>query len=232
MEDKHAMKHGEPLWYGAMKKARRTGPATAEELTAARRGEFDVALTAYKSAPRHWFPQTLEDRRILCLAGEVGAQGHILAAAGAQVTIFSRSEARLDRDREISRLEKLDLTAVMGDFRNLSVFPKEYFDLIFCPASVPYVPEVRKVFRECGRVLKHGGIMMLGVSLPSSAEENNISRSVGQGASPIEFSHTLEELIGGQIEAGMVIIGFYEDTDEEAICDYIPRYFATRALKL
>lgn len=229
MEAKNAMEYGDAMWAEAMKKVRRTGPATAEELARARLGQFDVALTAYKSVPRHWFPPTLEGRRILCLAGEAGAQAHILAAAKAQVTIFSRSENRLARDSEIAARERLDISVVMGDFDNLSVFPKEYFDLIFCPASVPYVPEVRKAFFECGRVLKHGGVMMTGVALPSMAEEDYAQISQNPGN---EYRHTLEELIGGQIEAGMVIIGFYEDADEEAICDYIPRYFATRAMKI
>ncbi len=229
-ERRNAMECGEPVRYEAMMRSRRTGLATDAELAEARRGRFEVALTAYKSVPRHWFPSSLEDRRILCLAGEAGVEPHLLAAAGVQVTVFSRSEERLERDSEFSARENFNLSTISGDFTNLSVFPTEYFDMIFCPASVPYVSEVRKLFRECGRVLRHGGIMMLGVSFPSMAREDSVLPKFQMDSS--EYCHTLEELIGGQIEAGMVIIGFYEDTDEEAICDYIPRSFATRALKI
>jgi hypothetical protein len=47
---------------------------------------------------------------------------------------------------------------------------------------------------------------------------------------PLEFSHMLEELIGGQIEAGFVITGFYEDyrSDSKA-AEFMPSYFATQA---
>jgi hypothetical protein len=52
---------------------------------------------------------------------------------------------------------------------------------------------------------------------------------------PLEFSHTLDEQIGGQIAAGFVITGFYEDREPEARKDllspYMATYFTTRAIK-
>jgi hypothetical protein len=52
---------------------------------------------------------------------------------------------------------------------------------------------------------------------------------------PFEFSHTLEHQIGGQIDAGFVLAGLYEDyagDDEDPLSRYMPTYLATRALKL
>jgi len=37
---------------------------------------------------------------------------------------------------------------------------------------------------------------------------------------PMEFSHTLDTQIGGQIAAGFVIAGFYEDKDEPEALDH------------
>jgi hypothetical protein len=52
---------------------------------------------------------------------------------------------------------------------------------------------------------------------------------------PLEFSHTLEEQIGGQIEAGFLIAGFYEDVNppesNELVSIYMPVCLATRAVK-
>jgi hypothetical protein len=49
---------------------------------------------------------------------------------------------------------------------------------------------------------------------------------------PLEFSHTLEEQIGGQIEAGFLISGFYEDRHrDDPIAAHMPTYVATRAIK-
>jgi hypothetical protein len=52
---------------------------------------------------------------------------------------------------------------------------------------------------------------------------------------PIEFSHTLEDQIGGQLDAGFVITGFYEDVFSDDTNDPVSRYMATlmatRAIK-
>ena len=62
-----------------------------------------------------------------------------------------------------------------------------------------------------------------------SAEDRS---SLAAEDTPLEFGHTLEELIGGQIAAGFALTGFYEDVDPETILGtYIPTYIATRATK-
>jgi hypothetical protein len=49
---------------------------------------------------------------------------------------------------------------------------------------------------------------------------------------PLEFSHTLEALIGGQLRAGLVLVDFYEDTwSETASGRHASVFFATRAVK-
>ena len=56
-------------------------------------------------------------------------------------------------------------------------------------------------------------------------------REVERG-DPLEFSHTLEDQIGGQIDAGFVIAGFYEDRHrDDPIAAFMPTYIATRAIK-
>jgi hypothetical protein len=50
-----------------------------------------------------------------------------------------------------------------------------------------------------------------------------------------EFGHTLEDQIGGQIEAGFLIAGFYEDIhpedENDLLSKYTPTFIATKALK-
>lgn len=50
----------------------------------------------------------------------------------------------------------------------------------------------------------------------------------------IEYAHTLEDQIQGQIEAGFVISGFYEDDfgGTRIIDKHIKTFIATRAIKL
>jgi hypothetical protein len=51
---------------------------------------------------------------------------------------------------------------------------------------------------------------------------------------PVSFGHTLEDMIGGQLDAGLAITGFFEDrwtTAPEPIHRFLPCYFATRAVR-
>ena len=52
---------------------------------------------------------------------------------------------------------------------------------------------------------------------------------------PLEFSHSLDDQIGGQLDAGFVMEGFYEDTypreSGDLLSRYMPLFMATRAVK-
>ena len=50
---------------------------------------------------------------------------------------------------------------------------------------------------------------------------------------PLEFGHTLTDQIGGQLDAGFVITGFYEDNwPGMTLNEFTPTYIATRSVKL
>lgn len=49
----------------------------------------------------------------------------------------------------------------------------------------------------------------------------------------LEFGHSLQSQIGGQIDAGFVISGFYEDKLGNGLLDnHIDTFIATKAIKL
>ena len=62
----------------------------------------------------------------------------------------------------------------------------------------------------------------------AQAYEDSIKNGWG-----IAFSHTMEEQIGGQLEAGFVLTNIYEDTCGSGILhEYnVPTFIATRATK-
>jgi hypothetical protein len=48
----------------------------------------------------------------------------------------------------------------------------------------------------------------------------------------VQFSHSLEEQIGGQLRAGLRLTDLFEDYNNEgALREYMPTYIATRAVK-
>lgn len=239
-----------------------TIPVSTDAVAAARNGRFDILLTPTIPVPQHWFPLPLSGKEVLCLASGGGQQGPLLAAAGARVTVFDNSPAQLERDRQVAARENLAIRTVPGDMRDLAVFADARFDLIVHPVSNNFAPEIRPVWREAYRVLRPGGVLLAGFGNPAMyifdwdvidkerrlevryrlpytdlehLPEGQLARVLSEGR-PLEYSHTLDDQIGGQISAGFVIAGFYEDAnlpeDRDLINEYMPTYLATRAIKL
>jgi hypothetical protein len=52
---------------------------------------------------------------------------------------------------------------------------------------------------------------------------------------PLEFGHSLADQIGGQLDAGFMLTGFYEDrytdVDGDRISRYMDTFIATRACR-
>lgn len=231
---------------------------SAEVIAAARGGEWGVVLADTAAAPRSWFPDRMEGVKVLCLASGGGQQGAILAATGADVTVFDNSPNQLAQDRMVAEREGLSLQTVQGDMRDLSLFADESFDLIVHPVSNLFVPDIRPVWQEAYRVLKKGGALLSGFmngfdylfdwtkadagilevryplpysDLTSLSEEERAERYGADAA--LEFGHSLEAQIGGQLEAGFVITGFKEERKSgQPIAAWMPSYCATRAVKL
>ncbi len=233
-----------------------TIPVSREEVAAARRGELRILLTPTRFVPAEWFPP-LAGAEVLCLASGGGQQAPLLAACGAVVTVLDNSPAQLAQDQMVAEREGLNLRLVEGDMRDLSAFGNDSFDLIVHPVSNVFVPEIIPVWREAYRVLRRGGVLLAGFNNPllylfdfdeldqgrlvvrnklpysdlTHLSPEKLQQLMDEGL-PLEWSHSLDEQIGGQLAAGFVLTGFYEDMDPSSVLgDYIPSYIATRAVK-
>ncbi len=233
-----------------------TQPVSAEVVARARQGEFTVLLTENIPVPRSWFPP-LAGAEVLCLASGGGQQGPILAAAGANVAVFDNSPRQLAQDRLVAEREGLRLRLIEGDAADLSAFADESFDLVFNPVSTVFMPDVRAVWREAYRVLRRGGTLLTGVMNPvyylfdldkmdegilevkysipySDAEqlsEAELQKYMGAGL-PLEFGHSLSDLLGGLCAAGFHIVDLYEDVKSASpLTKHHSAYIAARAWK-
>ena len=231
-------------------------PVTSEMVKLAKEGNWSIVLTPTKPVPANWFPDKLDEKRVLCLASGGGQQGPILAATGADVTVFDNSIKQLEKDAFVAQRDNLKIKTVQGNMQDLSVFEDEYFDCIVHPWSNGYIDNVLPVWKECARVLKKNGLLLAGFGNPVEyifnvgkleqgilAVENSIpyadidhmddpeTRKIVESGGYL-WSHTLEEQIQGQIDAGFAIVGFYEDIGGTALDKFINSSIATKAIKL
>lgn len=232
-----------------------TKPAGPDVIALARQGAFSILLTENIPVPREWFPP-LKGLDVLALACGGGQQGPVMAAAGANVTVFDNSPRQLDRDREVAEREGLvNLRTVEGDARDLSVFADASFDMIFHPVSNLFIPEVRPIWQESFRVLRPGGLMLSGFVNPifyifdiyqaeqgvievkyklpyADIDHPEMAQPQMEKNLPLEYGHSLTDQLAGQTDAGFHIIGVYEDRHAGlAMSEYTPTYMATRSLK-
>ena len=234
-------------------------PVNEQTIANARNGDWEVILTPLINVPKTWFGN-VAGKNILCLASGGGQQAPILAAAGATVTSFDSSEAQLAKDEFVANREGLDINLVCGDMADLSCFDPGQFHLIFHPVSNVFSSNVRSVWQECHRVLVTSGRLLSGFMnpdfylfdldavaaggsllvcnrLPYSDVEHlspeSLQARIDRGEA-LEFSHSLNDQIGGQLEAGFMIAGFYEDrwnNEATPLNEYMPTSMATFAIK-
>ncbi|MBQ7173002.1 MAG: class I SAM-dependent methyltransferase [Clostridia bacterium] len=225
-------------------------PIPHETFVKAQQGEWDIFLTPTKPVPHEWFGD-LCGKKLLGLASGGGQQMPIFAALGADCTVLDYSQKQIESDRFVAEREGYQIRAIRADMTKPLPFEDEKFDVIFNPVSDCYVEEVKPIFRECYRILKRGGLFICGVDhylnhivgedethivnkLPFNPLKNpEQMKELMNGDFGVQFSHSLEELIGGQLEAGFRLTDLYEDTNGEGylheLC--IPTFLAMRSVK-
>ena len=235
-------------------------PISHEDYIKAKRGEWGVLLSPNIKVPFEWFSpyinlkiRRLDGISVLGLASGGGQQMPIFAAIGADATVLDYSDAQLNNERIVAQREDYLINIVKADMTKTLPFEDNSFDIIFHPVSNSYVEDVYHVWNECYRVLKKGGILLAGMGngfdylfddesdepllvrhkLPYNPLKNpeQYKCSIECDGS-LQFSHTLEEQIGGQLKAGFILTDLYEDRDSSGIYkDYFPGYIVTRAVK-
>jgi SAM-dependent methyltransferase len=228
-------------------------PISHEDYVQARRGEWEVLLTPCRPVPKSWFPD-LRGAKVLGLASGGGQQMPVFSALGAVCTVLDYADAQLAGEQQVAEREGYQIELVKADMAKPLPFAGGRFDLIFHPVSNVYIEEVCPLWRECFRVLRSGGILMAGLDnglnfLIDDSEDGGtlavterlpfnplkdpaLHEKLQRSDSGIQFSHSAEEQIGGQLKAGLILKDLYEDYNNAGrLKDYAPTYWATLAVK-
>lgn len=223
---------------------------THEDFLRAQEGKKGLFLTPIKDVPESWIA-TIQGKKVLGLASGGGQQMPILAARGADCTLMDYSQKMLDKDILVAKRERYDIEIVRSDMAKPFPFADGTFDMIVNPVSNIYVEDVEFVFQECYRVLKKGGTLLAGLDtglnfvfnddetqlethLPfhplKNKEQAALYRKEENG---YQFSHTIEEQIGGQLRAGFRLLDIFEDKNNTGYASSfnLPFYHATLSQK-
>ena len=216
----------------------------------AKKGNWDVLLTPVKKVPKDWF-LPFKGLKILGLASGGGQQMPIFAALGAECTVLDYSKKQLESEEFVANRENYKINIIHADMTYPLPFENNSFDFIFHPVSNIYIEHVEPVFKECYRILRKGGIMIGGYDnglgfvfdedektmrfkLPFNPLKHEEQREfLEKTDSGYQFSHTLEEQIGGQLKAGFRLLDLYEDTyaDGPFYEFNIPVFVAVKVIK-
>ena len=227
-------------------------PISHENFIKVKKGEWNIPLTPNKFVPKEWFPP-LKGKKILGSACGGGQQMPVFAALEADCTVLDYSEEQLAKDKYVSERESYSINIVKADMTEKFPFENCEFDIIFHPISNCYIEDVYHIWNECYRILKNNGILIAGMGngikylfddvenhplvvvnkLPYNPLKNeDLYKKINFEYDNIQFSHSLEEQIGGQLKAGFTLTDLYEDYGNEGLLkDYVSEYYVTRAVK-
>lgn len=215
-----------------------------EEIVRAKEGNANVRVTTTKAIPSSWLEKT-KNMKTLVLCGGGGQQTPLLAAYGAIVTSLDISPMQIEQDKKALKEYSLNGKCIVGSALSLP-FEDSSFSAIINPISLNFVPSLDKAYSEIDRVLEHGGYFMMGIAnpvlyifdekkqkkklkvkytLPFSTEKAFSTKELERKAKnydTYEYSYTLEEIIGGLLKRGFVLIDFFTDkADSEPTDSFI-----------
>ncbi len=187
----------------------------------------------------------LTGARVLALAAGGGWDAVVFALLGAQTTLVDISASQLRTVRQLARQKRVPIRCVRADMSDLSRFADESFDVVWHCHSLVFIRDVRRAFREVGRVLAPGGTYVTSTMHPTTLrlygrytgtgwrprlsyfddrampydKQEDVTWEFGRTrvvAHTIEFGHRIETLVNGIGAAGMVVDGLWEYSPDGA----------------
>ena len=211
-----------------------TLPISEAQIENARNGNPEIWVTPFKTVPLSWI-EDLKGENVLLACSGGGQQTPVLAAFGANVTTLDISDNQLQQDR--TTLQKYGLNAHLVRANVLDMpLPDHSFKAVIMPQAMNFIDDPDKLYSEVKRVLVPGGTFIFGTAnpilyafderiqerklkirytIPFSHTKSLSPKALAsriEKADTLEFSHTLDTILGLLTEKGFSITGFYTDS--------------------
>lgn len=210
-----------------------TRPVSDFSIEKARIGKPDIWITPFKMVPQDWL-DPIRGKKVLNLCGGGGQQTPTLAAFGCDVTTVDNSASQIEQDKLALANYSLKANLIKGNALDID-FPDHSFDYVIMPQALNFIDDIMKMYCLVRKVIIDGGHFLFGTANPIlytfdekvqekrlkmkytipfadtvSLSQKELERRLAK-KDTVEFSHTLESVLGGLIESGFVIDGFYTD---------------------
>lgn len=131
-------------------------------------------LEYYRAIRKHryevyapWMPKAMafsewRGKRILEIGVGLGSDHYMLAKGGNRMTALDLSRVHLKLTKQHLELEGLDTDAVYGDAEDMP-FEDDSYDMVYSFGVLHHTPDTAAAFREVYRVLRPGGVAVIGV---------------------------------------------------------------------
>lgn len=114
-----------------------------------------------------WMPQAMafsewRGKHILEIGVGLGSDHYMLAKGGNRMTALDLSREHLKLTKRHLQLEGLETDAIYGDAESMP-FESNSFDVVYSFGVLHHTPGTAAAFREVNRVLKPGGVALIGI---------------------------------------------------------------------
>lgn len=161
---------------------------------------------------------SVDGKDVLCLGAGGGQQSAIFGLLGARVTVVELSKRQLDGDREAAAHYGYEITTIHADMQELGGLANESFDVVYSPCS-NYIPDIGRLFSECARVLRPGGILTIGL-MQSAKQAMYLAGQVSDdpynpgAGDAVEYVHDMGDIFNGLIDAGFSLNRIFDEDGE------------------
>jgi 2-polyprenyl-3-methyl-5-hydroxy-6-metoxy-1,4-benzoquinol methylase len=155
----------------------------------------------------------LAGRRILDAAAGDGNVALEAARRGAEVRAYDLSQAQVDRGRARAEAAGLDVQWTLADVEELPDFDATY-DVVLSSYGATLAPRPKRTVRELLRVLRPGGVLVMGAAAPHSLTDRAMDLAQ-EGAGALPDGLPAPGLWGREDVARQRILSIADDTDIE-----------------
>ena len=160
-------------------------------------------------------------KRTLELACGAAQNSIALAKRGATASAVDLSGEQLELAERLTRRERVAVDLVQGDIEHLDMFRDGSFDLVISCFGLEFLPEPSECLVGCYRLLREGGVLVIGTVHPLTAfewdEEEALLRvndyfslpvevwdepTAGDGQKGVTFFRSFQEMFGMLVDAG------------------------------